>query len=225
MIILALEASTTSAKTMLFDAAEGTIAVRDRRFEVAGPDAAVRDADAIFTQLAALGREAAAGVAVDLIVLSGTWHGLTLRRRDLRAVTPVMEWPFTGAQDLCARLRSDDEFTWWFYERTGCMVNAVYPAFKLMYLREEGTSPDGLVMMDQPTLNFARLTDQVWMSASQASGTGLLNADTAEWDREVIDRFGVAEVLLPELRSSTDTAPLTAEAATLLGLPAEIGRA
>src|SRR3546814_12282251 len=75
-------------------------------------------------------------------------------------------------------------------------------------------------MMDQPTRNFARRTDQVWMSASQASGTGLLNADTAEWDREVIDRFGLAEVLLPELRSSTDTAPLTAEAATLLGLPA-----
>lgn len=218
MIILALEASTTSAKTMLFDTETGSVAVRSRRFEVSGPDSAVRDGDAIYTQMMALGRESAAGAAIDLIVLSGTWHGLTLRRADLSAVTPVMEWPYTGAQDLCARLRSDQEFTWWFYERTGCMVNAVYPVFKLRYLADNGTSVDGLLALDQSSLNFARLTGEVWTNPSLASGTGLLNAHTAEWDDEVIERMGLGGVLLPELRSSTDTAPLRDEAAVLLGL-------
>lgn len=218
MIILALEASTTSAKTMLFDTDSGDVSVRSRRFEVDGPDAAVRDADAIFTQLVALGRESAAGRAVDLIVMSGTWHGLTLRTPQLDAVTPVMEWPYTGAQDLCARLREDSELTWWFYERTGCMVNAVYPVFKLMHLAEGGRELTGLMAMDQPSLNFARLTGERWTNASLASGTGLLNADTADWDLDVIERFGLQGVVLPELRASTDTAPLTADAAVLLGL-------
>ncbi|WP_051606560.1 FGGY family carbohydrate kinase [Microbacterium sp. CH12i] len=143
MIVLALEASTTSAKAMLFDTDTGSITVRDRRFEVDSAESTSRDGDALYTQLMALGREAAAGVEVDLIVLSGTWHGLGLFTPDLRAVTPIMEWSYTGAQDLCARLRKDQELTWWFYERTGCMVNAAYPVFKLMHLAEQAPRLQG----------------------------------------------------------------------------------
>lgn len=218
MIILALEASTTSAKTMLFDTDTGEVAVRSRRFEVDGPDSAVRDPDAIYTQLMALGRESAAGRSVDLIVLSGTWHGLTLVDRDFQALTPVREWPDTSAQDLSARERADRDFTWWYYERTGCMVNAIYPAFKLMWLRENGMSLDGLIAMDQPTLNFTRMTGQVASNPSLASGTGLLGADSIAWDDEVVQRLGVSGVILPELHGSDHTAPLSREAATLLGL-------
>ncbi len=222
MKILALEASTTSAKTMLFDTETGRVQVRSRRFELDGPDAAVRDGDAICTQLFALGRDSAGGGAVDLIVLSGTWHGVTLRTRDLTAVTPVMEWPYTGAQDLTARLRRDDGFTQWFHDRTGCMVNASYPAFKLLHLREQGVDLGGAIALDQPTLIFARLTGEIWTNASLASGTGLLNARTAQWDAEVIDRLGLGDVVLPPLHPSTATAPLTAEGAAALGLPAGI---
>ncbi|MDF2580295.1 MAG: hypothetical protein K0S49_1874, partial [Microbacterium sp.] len=203
MKILALEASTTSAKTMLFDTDTGAVAVRSRRFEVDGPDSAVRDGDAIYIQLMALGREAAAGQRIDLIVLSGTWHGLTLRSGDLSAVTPVMEWPYTGAQDLSAALRADDDFTWWFYERTGCMVNAIYPVFKLQHLRAQGLDIDGLVALDQASLIFARMTGEIWTNDSLASGSGLLSATDATWDREVIDRFDLGRVRLPELHATT----------------------
>lgn len=220
MIILALESSTTSAKTMLFDSETGEVSVRSRRFEV--PDTSVRDADAVYTQLMALGREAAAGAAVDLIVLSGTWHGLTLVDDDLRALTPVREWPDTSAQNLSARERLDRDFTWWYYERTGSMVNAIYPAFKLMWLREQGMRIDGLRAMDQPTLNFARLTGEVSSNPSVASGTGLLGAESAQWDEEVVERLGLRGVILPELHESTHTAPLAREAAVLLGLRAGI---
>ncbi len=218
MIILALEASTTSAKTMVFDTQTGETAVRSRRFELDGPDDAVRDGDAIYTQLMALGREAAAGRGVDLVVLSGTWHGLTLRSPALDALTPVMEWPYTGARDVCARLREDTAFMRWFYERTGCMVNASYPVFKLVHLAERGVDLTGAVVMDQPTLIFARLTGRVWTNPSLASGTGLFNAETLDWDTEIIRRMGLEGIVLPELRATTDTAPLRDEAATLLGL-------
>ncbi|MGC8159860.1 hypothetical protein ACP3WZ_25370, partial [Salmonella enterica] len=84
-----------------------------------------------------------AGRSVDMVALSGTWHGLTVREPDLSPITGVQEWPYTGAQDLCADLRADQEFTRWFYERTGCMVNAIYPAFKLMLLARQGMDLTG----------------------------------------------------------------------------------
>ncbi len=222
MLILGLEASTTSAKTMLFDTESGEIVTRDRRLALVGADTSVRDADAVYTQLMALGREVAAALPVDLIVLSGTWHGLTLRRSDLSAATPVMEWSYTGAQDLGVRYRSDAEFRWWFYERTGCVVNASYPVFKLRHLVEKGQSLNGLIALDQASLNFARMTGEVWTTASLASGTGLLNASSATWDAEITDRFDLGAVSLPDIHASTATASLSDDAAALLGVTAGI---
>lgn len=220
--ILALEASTTSAKALLFDADTGTMRVRSRRFEVSVADAAVRDGDSIYIQLMALGREVAAGSSPDLVVLIGTWHGLVLTDDDLRTVTPVMEWPYTGARTVGARLRADEEFTRWFYRRTGCMVNAAYPAFKLRHLLETGAQIEGRTVLDQASLIFARMTGRVWSNPSLASGSGLLNAEAVSWDSEVLERLGLTGVVLPELSESTDTAPLLPEAAGLLGIPSGI---
>ncbi|GAA1169169.1 gluconokinase [Nesterenkonia xinjiangensis] len=220
MLILALEASTTSAKTMLFDTETQEVTVRTRRFVIGGEDPAVREAEGIFVQLVQLGAEAAAGRAVDMIALSGTWHGMTLREPDLAPITAVQEWPYTGAQDLCAQLREDQEFTRWFYVRTGCMVNASYPAFKLMLLRRQGMQVAGGLVLDQNSYTFARLTGRVWTSYSQASGTGLLSTAEDDWDREVISRLGLDGILLPELHHGEETAPLTREAASMLGVAA-----
>lgn len=218
MIILALEASTTSAKSMLFDTDTQEVAVQSRRFSIAGSDTSVREAESIFTQLMALGRDAAAGRDIGLIALSGTWHGLTLRDADLRELSPVQEWPYTGAQDLCSALRENTDFTSWFYRRTGCMVNAIYPAFKLMLLKSLGISLEGGLALDQNSYNFARMTGERWTSVSQASGTGLLNAETCLWDEQVLAELELQEVQLPELKDEQTTAALGTEAAALLGV-------
>ncbi|NDK30582.1 gluconokinase [Nesterenkonia haasae] len=218
MKILALEASTTSAKSMLFDTSSQEVSVQTRRFELPGADPAVRDAESVFAQLMTLGRQALAGHRVDLIALSGTWHGMTLRASDLAEISPVQEWPFTGAQDLCSELRKDEAFTEWFYRRTGCMVNAIYPAFKLMLLKSQGISIAGGLVLDQNSYNFARMTGQSWTSVSQASGTGLMNGETCSWDQSVLSRLDIEEVVLPELHDDQTTAPLTPEIAKVLGI-------
>ncbi|MGO3648353.1 gluconokinase [Agrococcus casei] len=221
MIILALEASTTSAKTMLFDTATQDVQVLTRRFETQGSNA-VRDGDSVFTQLMALGREAATGHDIDAIALSSTWHGLTLRRPDLSAVTPVYEWPYTGAQGAAALYRRDAEFKDWYYRRTGCMVNAIYPSFKLRHLKDQGVDLKGTIALDQGSLNFARLTGRVQTSHALASGSGLLSTDAPEWDAEVLKVLGIDDVALPELVDGLTTAPLTPDAAAHLGVRAGI---
>lgn len=212
-VILALEASTTSAKCLILDTRTGAVEVRTRRFSDESP---ARDGDVVTAELLALGREAAAGRLVDVIALSSTWHGMTLRRLDLSSVTPVYEWPDTGAQDVAAQMRADPGFPAWFRRRTGCMVNASYPAFKLAKLARDGTDLRGLLMLDQGGLIFARLTGRLWTSLSTASGTGMLSIDAEEWDAEVMHRLGIGDIGLPALVDSAAWAPLQAEAAAAL---------
>ncbi|QMU95861.1 FGGY-family carbohydrate kinase [Microbacterium esteraromaticum] len=213
-VVLVLEASTTSAKCLILDSGTGVVEVRTRRFSDESP---ARDGDVITAELLALGRETAAGRPVDVIALSSTWHGMTLRTPDLHAVTPVYEWPHTGAHEVASRWRSDPEFVEWFRRRTGCLVNASYPAFKLAQLVRDGVDLRGLLMLDQGGLVFARLTGRTWTSLSTASGTGLISVETGEWDAEVRQRLGIGAVLLPELKPSSAWAPLQPEAAALLG--------
>ena len=53
-------------------------------------------------------------------------------------VTPVYLWSYTGAAQICKALRQDQDYVRRFYQKTGCMVNAVYPFFKLLLLKEKG---------------------------------------------------------------------------------------
>lgn len=217
MIVLGLESSTTSAKVMLADLNGGVPIVRTCLLDCPGPDPAVRDPDDVFRQTAALAKEVCDGRAVDLIVLSGTWHGLTLQGAAGTA-TPVMEWPYTGASALCENLRRDQNFVHWFYERTGCMTNAIYPAFKLRHLRDQGTDLRGLTAMDQGSVNFHRLTGQRWTALSLASGTGMVRCATESWDPEVLDALQIGDVSLPQIVGWDHAAPLSVEGAAALGL-------
>ena len=56
----------------------------------------------------------------------------------VKPVTPVYPWSYTGAAPVCKRLRRDEDYVSRYYQKTGCMVNAIYPFFKLMMLREQG---------------------------------------------------------------------------------------
>jgi gluconokinase len=216
---LVLESSTTSAKAMLYDTVTGRIMVRTAPFVFEKGDSVSQDAVSVFEQTMALGKEVCANEHVDIISLSGTWHSVMLVDRCMKPATPVYQWPYTGASALCAELRGDSAFVDWFYRRTGCMVSAIYPAFKLMLLARRGYDLDRHSVMGQGTYNFYRLTGEYAATANMASGTGLLNTYTQDYDDEILRYVGIGKGSLPRLIRFSDTQPLSAEGAVALGLP------
>lgn len=219
---LVLESSTTSAKAMLYDTKTGRVTVRTAPFTFGSGSSAEQDAGSIFAQTAALGKALCGNEPVDVVSLSCTWHSVMLCDRQYRPVTPVLQWPYTGASGICAELRRDAAFTDWFYRSTGCMVSAIYPAFKLKLLAQQGFDLSNHVAMGQETYNFLRLTGEYAATASMASGSGLLNTHTQDYDDEVLRYVGIGRGSLPRLICYGDTQPLSAEGAAALGLPAGI---
>ena len=219
---LVLESSTTSAKAMLYDTKTGRVTVRTAPFVFKTGSSAEQDAGSIFAQTVALAKTLSENETVDAISLSCTWHSVMLCDRQYHPVTPVLQWPYTGASDICAKLRRDAAFTDWFYHRTGCMVSAIYPSFKLILLARQGFDLSNHVAMGQGTYNFLRLTGEYAATASMASGSGLLNTHTRDYDGEVLRYAGIGRSSLPRLIRYSDTQPLSAEGAAALGLTAGI---
>lgn len=247
MHVLVLEASTTSAKAMLHDLDGGPDngspvsgglvesspvdgrpgRVRVRPYPPMLADPTLHDPQVVVDTVVAVGRELLdqfPGLRRDIamIALGGAWHSVLLCDTDLEPVTPVLPWSFTGASDLCAVLRADADYVDEFAQRTGCMVNAIYPYFKLQLLREQGYDLAAHRIVGQGTFLFHRLTGTVRSSAAMASGSGLLNIHDRTWDETLLASLGIGPEQLGELTGSDAAAPLTAEAAARLGLPAGI---
>ena len=218
MYILVLESSTTSAKAMLYDTEKGDYEVRTKAYTLCDEDTTTLDAENVFNETVELGKSLCEGRKIDIISLVGTWHSLMLCDKDMKPQTPVYLWSYTGAADLCKEFRKDKDYVKAFYHKTGCMVNGIYPVFKLKLLKEKGYCLDDYLIGGQGTYNMFRLTGERVVTDSMASGSGLLNIHSKQFDSEILAELGVEESQLGRLISYKDTFPLSKEGAWLLGI-------
>lgn len=215
--ILVLEASTTSAKAMVYGAESGIQCMAAEAY-LPGTGGETQDADAVFALLMKLGREAAAGRNIDAVSLGGTWHNLLVCGEDMRPLGRAYTWQWMDARGLTEELRRDAVQARQLYEKTGCMVHALYPVYKLRYLKEQGTDLRNARIFGQGSYNFFRLTGKRWVSASMLSGSGFLNIREQKIDPEMLELAGIPREALGREVTFLDTAPLTQEGAGLLGL-------
>ena len=125
MYILVLESSTTSAKAMLYNAADDTYEIETKAYPLYFNNTTLHDAESVFFETAALGKTLCSGKKIDAVALGATWHNVMLCDTDFHPQTPVYLWANTEAAEICKNLRDDDVYTRNHYQRTGCMVNAV----------------------------------------------------------------------------------------------------
>lgn len=222
MRILVLESSTTSAKAMLYDSEKGVSDIKIEAFLPQYSNVETQDAEGIFQQTAGLGRKILNGQPVDMVALSGTWHSVLACDRSMKPVTRSYTWAFTGSAPVAQRLRSNREFVRKFYSTTGCMVHATYPAFKMLLMKEQGLNLNDCFFMGQGTYNFYRLTGECLLSQSMASGSGLMNIHTKQFDSDILSFIEVSEDQFGKIVAYHDIRPLCGEGAGLLGLKSGI---
>ena len=219
MKVLILEASTTSAKAMLYDTDTHQFRVKSKAYSIQYKDTSIHNAEDIYNYVIAVGKEILDGLTeVDMIAISGTWHSVFLCDADNKSVTPVYLWSNTEASSLCKSFREDNKFVSEYYNRTGCMVNAIYPFFKLKLLQSRGYDLARYKVMGQGTYICYRLTGKRVNTACMASGTGLMNIYSGEYDSTLLKELGISDQNLSEIVPYFKTYPLNGEAAEALGL-------
>ena len=218
MKVLVLEASTTSAKAMLYDSSNGKYKVRTKAYANIRNDVTKHDAEYVYWTVCEVSKVLTENEQVDIIALSGTWHSIFLADKHLQAKTPVLLWSNTEAKRIAKEYRKNIEYLTDYYHKTGCMTNAIYPYFKLLYFKQQGYELQDYYILGQGDLITYKLTSKLVTTACLASGTGLLNIHHKEYCPHLLGSLQINESNLPSIVSSYTSYPLTQAGAKDLGL-------
>lgn len=155
------------------------------------------------------------------ISISTAMHGLLGIDAELRPVTELLTWADSRAWQQ-ANVLNERATGPRLHYTSGTPTHPMSPLVKLCWFRE--THPDILRLTDRwiglKDWILVSLTGQVATELSTASGSGMLDMETGYWNPEAIELTGVRPDQLPDIHPTTDTLPLSANAAQRIGLPA-----
>lgn len=225
-VILGLDVGTTAAKASLFSL-DGTLrTTASREYPLLGPRPGwhVQEPDAIAEGVLGALAEAVAQVEPQRILgisISTAMHGLLGLDADLRPVTELLTWADSRASLQAEQLNAHAtgprlHFT------SGTPTHPMSPLVKLRWFGDH--DPDLLRAVPHwiglKDWILVILTGQVATELSTASGSGMLDMETRDWNPEAFEVAGIRPDQLPRLHDTTDILPLAADAARVIGLPA-----
>jgi len=228
--ILALDQGTTSSRAIVFDHTGTVKAVAQKEFEQIFPQPGwvEHNPEEIWTSQI--------GVAVEVL------GKLDLRPRDIAAVgitnqrettivwdretgKPVYNaivWQDRRTAQFCDQLKSEGHENF-IQDRTGLLIDAYFSASKVSWILNN--VPGTRRQAEAGKLAFGTVDSWlVWKLTSgkvhatditNASRTMLFNIHTAEWDKDLLELFGVPSSMLPKVGASSE---VYAEVTTSLGL-------
>lgn len=213
-VLLGLDIGTSGIRAALFDERGHEIegaSVRFNRWRPGLTDLATIDPGDLLDEVAQtldslFARFYESSTRIGLIAISCFWHSLVGVDEDGRATTPVYDWADSRAAAAAYRLRTEfDEAK--FHTRTGCRFHPSYWPAKLLRLRDE--EPETF-RATRRWLSFAEYLalhffGEIAISISMASGTGLLNQHTCDWEPELLEALGISIESLPEIATANRT--------------------
>jgi glycerol kinase len=216
--VLALDQGTTSSRAIVFDHDGNAVGVGQQEFSQIYPESGWVEHDPIeiwnSQRDTAIEAIAKAGLTPSQI----TAVGITNQREttiiwDRRTGEPIhnaIVWQDRRTSQMCDEIRRAHADT--IRTKTGLEVDAYFSASKIKWLLDN--VPDARSKAENGELAFGTVdTWLIWKltkgrlhvtDPSNASRTMLYNINTLDWDRELMDIFGVPHTILPEVRSSSE---------------------
>ncbi len=212
-LVLAIDLGSSSVRTALFRANGARLlpssASRSYAIRYSADGAAELDPLILLRAARACFRETASKAppneSIELISGSGFWHSLLGLDKAGQPLTPVYTWADARAAPDAARLR--EEFSEReIQQRTGCMLRAPFWPAKLRWLRrtEPAVFRRVAVWISPASWIFRELFGVLATSASMASGTGLYQLATGQWDADFCHACDVDPVQLGPIAASFD---------------------
>lgn len=213
-LILALDVGTSSARAVLYDARgvmiEDLESHTTYQMKTTPDGGVIMDADELCAIICRnldelLNHAGAAAEQIGGVAMCTFWHSLMGVDKDARAATPIYNWNDTRSAAEVDELAKLVDATW-LHARTGCRPHASYYPAKLLWLKRTNADLYACVArwMSPSEYFFLKLFGKARCGVSMASGTGLLNQHSCEWDAEVLKALGLDTAHLSPLTENAD---------------------
>lgn len=218
-LILALDQSTSGTKAMLVDK-KGNILCNRRRAHkqyYPYPGWVEHDPDEIYRNTVEVLREIVAATkedsnAIKVLALTNQRETVLLwERKTGKPIYPAIVWQCRRTFDICKNMK-DQGLEILISDKTGLPLDPYFSSTKIKWILDnvEGAldkSQKGELMLGtidswliwKLTGETAHVTD-----FTNASRTMLYNIETLDWDRQLLDIFGVDHRMLPEVKFSDE---------------------
>ena len=222
-VVIGIDVGTTAVKVTAFGVSTPSRVSADREYPLRQPKPGYEEQDADQMMTAALealtecaGRLGARPILA--IGLSTAMHGLIGLDADRRPVTPLVTWADSRSLHEVSLLRGSGIAS---AQRSGAPVHSMTPLAKIRWFVDHEPETVARVRWWVGLKDYLiqTLTGELVAERSCASGTGLLNLATGDWDPELVELAGTTVATLPPVHSTTAHLPLLATVAAQTGLP------
>ncbi|MBI4370141.1 MAG: hypothetical protein HY547_07925 [Elusimicrobia bacterium] len=214
-LYLGLDCGSSSVKGLLYDPFKKRIRARERirintskraedgcLFIEQSPQELLNAASSVLNRLL---RETTPNENVTIGIASQRSSFLLAETQTGRALTAIISWQDTRGLPLLKKWRASREPV---YEKTGLYLTPYYTITKLLWILRENPclaalARKGLLKLCYlPSYLLLHLSreQRPAIDASLAQRSLLLNCQSAQWDRGLLQKFAIPRALLPELR-------------------------
>lgn len=218
--LLAVDAGTSSLKSIVYDHDGNSLAFATRRYDYSTPQPGWAEASPddwwnAFLQTIAELRSGSVNISeLEVIALTGQMHTVVLLDENGEVIDPTILWLDRRAAQETIELVQQ-------FDLPPYQLNSTYSLPKLLWLKHN--QPDVLdrvrhIVWAKDYLRF-RLTGAIMTDFTEAGGAALLDWDRMEWAEDRITACGMHPDVLPPMKHAADDAgSLKPEIASELGL-------
>lgn len=217
--ILAIDQGTSSSRAIVFDRNGTARSVSQKEFTQIFPKPGWVEHNPmeIWSSQASVIAEAITSIGINGLDIAAI--GITNQREttivwDAETGEPVYNaivWQDRRTSGWCDRLKAEG-YTEMIRNKTGLVIDAYFSATKIRWILDN--VPCARAMAEAGRLRFGTVDSWlIWMltrgqvhvtDVSNASRTMLFNIRTLEWDKELLELFGIPESMMPQVKSSSE---------------------
>ena len=141
---------------------------------------------------------------IKLLSFSSAMHSLIAMDKNNQPLTECITWADNRASEYADKINNEHNGLE-IYKRTGTPIHPMSPLSKIYWLKHEHADifKNTEKWIDIKTYVFYQLFETYVMDHSIGSATGMMNLNTLNWDKDVLNLLEISEAQLPELVSTT----------------------
>lgn len=203
---IGIDIGTTATKAVCFDRTGKVIRECSQSYSMyhPKPDWSIQKPDEILASVLGCIQEITKGIQPEFISFSSAMQSIIAIDSNGKPLTDAIIWADNRAHALAEALKESEQGKN-FYQKTGIPIHTFSPMTKIAWLKEHDT------ITFSKTHKFISIKEYIWhhltgeyvIDSSMASGTGLINIHTLQWDLDILDYLKIDESQLSKIVSAT----------------------